>query len=271
MRRLRPALATGRLRRRYRAPKSRIDNCIARTRRARKGHPSLEERDETRAHAAYTLESVERTEGPIGGPLGDDAAREHATDPRQRFDLALTRHIQIHHRQRTASRICSDRIRFATRDAERLAHPAFRRIRPRGGIGRRPRSPASRGGPSVRGSPARSRRAARPSIGAARRIDGGDLSRERLTGGGIGGATTSRRPHDAHAGAEDNDTGEEQQRFAFGGCWHGAKIAPPPTKRLICLFPTRLFLRTGLIMLHRPVPPREPSGCDLPGTPSMNR
>ena len=241
------------------------------TRCARKSHPSLEERDEPGTHPANALESLERSERPIGGSVADDAAREHAADAWQRFDLTRTRHVQIHHAPRIASRICSYGVRFASDHAERLAHPAFRRIRPRGGIGRRPRSPASRGGPSVRGSPARSRRAARPSIGAARRIDGGDLSRERLTGGGIGGATTSRRPHDAHAGAEDNDTGEEQQRFAFGGCWHGAKIAPPPTKRLICLFPTQLFLRTGLIMLHRPVPPREPSGCDLPGTPSMNR
>lgn len=127
------------------------------TRCARKGHPLLEERDETGAHTANTLESLERTERPVGRSVTDDAAREHATDPRQRFDLALARHVQIDHgarpSSRISSRISSYGVRFTSDDAERLAHPAVRRIRSGIGIGCGPRSRASWGIPSVDGPP----------------------------------------------------------------------------------------------------------------------
>jgi len=71
------------------------------------------------------------------------------------------------------------------------------------------------------------RRAARSAIGAARRIDRGYLSCERLATGDVGRAATARAPHDTHARTKHNDTGEEQQRFAFGGCGHGGKIVSP--------------------------------------------
>jgi len=241
------------------------------TRCARKGHPLLEERDETGAHTANTLESLERTERPVGGSVTDDAACEHATDPWQRFDLALARHVEIDHGARPSSRISSYGVRFTSDDAERLAHPAIRRIRSGTGIGCGPRSRASCGVPSVDGPPVRSRRAARTSVNAARRIDGGNLSRERLAGAGIGRAATARRPHDTHARTEDNDAGEEQQRFAFGGCWHGAKIAQPITKGIICLFPTRLFLRTGPIMLYGRCHLESQVAATSRAPPSMNR
>ena len=241
------------------------------TRCGRKRHPLLEERDETRAHSANTLESLERTERPVGRSVTDNAAREHAADPWQRFDLALARHVQIHHGARPSSRISSYGVRFTSDDAERLAYPAVRRIRSGTGIGCRPRSRASRGVPSVEGSPVRSRRTARSNVNAARRIDGGDLSRERLTGAGIGRTATSRGAHDTHACTEDNDTGEEQQRFAFGGRWHNAKIAPPITKGIICLFPTRLFLRTGPIMLYGRRHLESHVAATSRAPPSMNR
>jgi len=169
------------------------------------------------------LEPFERTERPVGGSVTDDATREHTADPRQGFDLARTRHVQIEHRGRSSSWIRSYGVRFAGDDAERLAHPAFRRIGVSSGIRRGARSCASSARASIRGSSVRFR-AARSGIRAARRIDGGYLSRERLAAGGVGRAATSRGPHDTHARTKHNDTGEEQQRFAFGGCWHGAKI-----------------------------------------------
>jgi hypothetical protein len=104
---------------------------------------------------------------------------------------------------------------------------------------------------SISRSTARSHRSARsPAISVARRIHRGDLSCERLGSGGVGRAATSGRPNDTHARTEHDDTGEEQQRFAFGGGWHDAKIASPITNRVICLFPTWLFLRIAAIMLH---------------------
>jgi len=67
-------------------------------------------------------------------------------------------------------------------------------------------------------------------VGAARRIDGGYLSRERLAVGGVGRPAASRGSHDTHARPEYDDPGEEQQRFAFGGCRHGPKVASPIAK-----------------------------------------
>jgi hypothetical protein len=184
------------------------------------------------------LESFERTERPVGGSVGNDAACENAADPRQRFDLALTRHIQIHHGRgissrlisRNASHLASHSVRFTSDCAERLAHPPFCRIRSGARIRRETRSDVTSGVASIDGSSARARRAARRHVGVARRIDGRHLSRERLTVGGIGRSAAARGPHHTHARAEHNDTSEEQQRFAFGGRGHGAKIAAPNEK-----------------------------------------
>jgi hypothetical protein len=173
-----------------------------------------------------TLKSLERTERPVRGSVTDDATREDGTDPRQGFDLARTRHVQINHRRRSSC-ICSDGVRFAGDDAEWLAHPAFRRVGSSPGIRCGARSRASSTRASVRRSSSRFRRAARAGVSAARRVDGRYLSRERQAVRGLGRTATSRGPHDTHARAKHDDTGEEQQRFAFGGGWHGAKIASP--------------------------------------------
>jgi hypothetical protein len=48
-----------------------------------------------------------------------------------------------------------------------------------------------------------------------------------LSVGGIRSSLISRGAHDTYARAHNNDTSEEQKRFAFGGGWHVHKITSP--------------------------------------------
>src|SRR5690242_7789192 len=58
-------------------------------------------------------------------------------------------------------------------------------------------------------------------ISAAGGVDRRELARQSLMSRGIGGAITLRGANDADARPEHDDTGEKEQRFAFGGCRHG--------------------------------------------------
>jgi hypothetical protein len=81
------------------------------------------------------------------------------------------------------------------------------------------------------------------------RVDGGYLTGERLSVGDVGCPIVPRGAHHAHARAKHDDTGEEHQRFAFGGRRHDDKIVSPITNCTICLFQTRLILRAVSISL----------------------
>ena len=67
-------------------------------------------------------------------------------------------------------------------------------------------------------------------------IDRSYLTCQRLSVGCVGRAIIPRGAHHAHARAEDDDTGEKQQRFSFGGRRHGDKFVSPITNCIICLF-----------------------------------
>jgi hypothetical protein len=67
----------------------------------------------------------------------------------------------------------------------------------------------------------------RSGVAAAGRIDGRELSRERLPMHRIGSSIISRGAHDTYARPHNDDTSEEQKRFALGDRWHVEKIASP--------------------------------------------
>ena len=79
-------------------------------------------------------------------------------------------------------------------------------------------------------------------------IHGGNLTGQRLGIRCVGRAAAPRGAHHTHTCAEDDDAGEKQQRFSFGGGWHGDKFVSSVTNRIICLFQGRLILRTNSIM-----------------------
>jgi hypothetical protein len=196
--------ATMRLSRWGRGRNSGSCNRIARTRRTRKRHPSLERLRHCRTDAAHALELGERAECTERIAIGDDAPGECRPDARQRLDLRGGGAVEIDRPSVGYGGLGRTFLRCRARRAGRADGQPRRQ--PAAGLGQR--------------------RACTPS---ARRdgsggIDRLDLARQRALRDRIGGRRAARRPYPSHPRAERDDGSEEEQRLSLRGSGHGRRM-----------------------------------------------
>jgi hypothetical protein len=196
--------ATTRLSRRGRGRNSGSCNRIARTRRTRKRHPSLEPLRHRRADAAHTLELGQGAEGAERITIGDDAPGECWPDARQRLHLCRRGAIEIDR----SSVGNGDGGMILLRRCARRARTACRRpwCQPGAGLGqRRACTP-----PAWRCSPGG--------------IDRLDLARQRTLRRWIGRRRAAGRSYPTHSRTERDDGSEEEQRLSLRGSGHGLRM-----------------------------------------------
>lgn len=62
-------------------------------------------------------------------------------------------------------------------------------------------------------------------LSRSRRIDRRELLRERLSRSNVGRSVIASGTNHADTGAQNDDAGEKEESFAFGGGWHGPKMS----------------------------------------------
>ena len=198
---------TTRLSRRGRGRNSGSCNRIARTRRTRKRHPSLEQLRHRRTYAAHALQLGERAERAERIAIGDDAPGERRPDARQRLHLFRRGAVEIDRPSVRGGGVGMILLRRRARPA-RLARRACGQPRCQSGAGlgqRRASTPSAwRRGPG--------------------RIDRLDLARQRPLRRRIGRRRAARRSYPSHPRTERDDGSEEEQRLSLRGSGHGRRM-----------------------------------------------
>lgn len=196
--------ATMRLSRWGRGRNSGSCNRIARTRRTRKRHPSLERLRHRRADAAHALQLGERAERAERIAVGDDAPGEGWPDARQRLDLCGGGAVEI---DRPSVGDGSLWLTLLRSRARRAGCPDGQsRRQPGAGLGQRR---------------ARTSSARRHGSGGIDRLD---LVRQRALRGRIGRRRAARRTYPSHPRTERDDGSEEEQRLSLRGSGHGRRM-----------------------------------------------
>lgn len=161
---------------------------VRRTRRKRKRDMRLQPSGECGTDPLHALQTLERSERAVRGPLLHDARRERWTDPGEALEIRSGRDIEVDHEFARCRRACRGAVRRGT----------VRRRRRRA----RRRSPAT---------------------GRDGGVHSRDLQRERRSVG-RGRLRRPQRRDPTDGDAECRDRGDEQEGAMLGGRWHAEAL-----------------------------------------------